>query len=260
MTPTAGPLLALETAPSADLPSGSPAAALVVAVGLLVVVGLVVTDYRRFRRYDDRTSWWRWRRWTVGRRWRRLQGYLVNRVLLSHLSLIKAVFVLGVTGVAYLVADSNAVVAAATVLYASMLFFDGLLERAALVIEDGDVFRHTIDDELDFVHVDVTVLNAGRATAEEISIKARVVDPVRDRETQWHRPQDGSDEPLESRLSREYTIFIEPTRYNTDRMAGGYSGREWVEIRVDTPYQRVSTWLYERLSDAYASEATPVEG
>lgn len=216
------------------------------------------------------TTWWQWRRWTLRRMYRQFKSDLLVGKISSHTFLIKSLIAFSL--VAALVISmrrysspssstglDQQILVAATAFYATMIYFDGQFQFAALRHRDRGVTISSSSVDMDMLQVSMELYNGGALTAESIEAQMTVVDPVRDRSTWSHDPElsgvgeseDNATDPLKSGYSRKVSFGFIPSQSEIERirMEDEYGVDPWAEIRITSPEQMTATWIYVPLRD-----------
>lgn len=230
-----------------------------------------------YRLYKDRTiildggeefsmtTWRQWRQWTLRRMYRQFKSdFLVGKIS-SHTFLIKSLIAFGL--VAALVISmrrfsspssppglDQQILVAATAFYATMIYFDGRFQFAALRHRDRGVKIISSSVDMDMIQVSMKLYNDGELTAESIQAQMTVIDPVRDRSTWSHNAEmsglgdseENATDPLKSGYSREIAFSFIPGQSEIERirMEDEYGADPWAEIKITSPEQMTATWIY----------------
>jgi hypothetical protein len=249
----------------------------VLAFGILLVVRYK-RDYHRLKTerskergespvekwYNKQTisTWMRWRRWTLTRYYHILKGFLLVRVISTYSYFFKGTIAIGVALLAYDFADRSAVVAGATVFYASMLFFESRFTYAALWPTDIDKHRRGIEGMMDSAYCNLEIANLGDSDARKVQTNIRIIDPVRDVETGLLdgdisvEDDETLSDPIESGLSREFKYFV--TSDSRSRNSEFYRTKlndylgmtPWAVIDFRTPDALTTTRIYIPISES----------
>ncbi|WP_154658662.1 hypothetical protein [Halopiger djelfimassiliensis] len=242
---------------------------------LLLFIGVILSF--AYRLYQDRTiimeggeefsvtTWWQWRQWSLRRMYRQFKSDLLIGRVSSHTFLIKSLIAFGL--VAALVISMRRVsspssppgldqqiLVAATAFYATMIYFDGRFQFAALRHRDRGVTISSSSVDMDMLQVSMELYNDGALTAESIEAKMTVVDPVRERSTWSHNAEisglneseENATDPLKSGYSREIAFSFIPSQSEIERirMEDEYGVDPWAEIKITSPEQMTATWIY----------------
>ncbi|MDL0123660.1 hypothetical protein [Halobacterium salinarum] len=235
-----------------------------------------------YRLYQDRTilldggaefsisTWWRWRRGTLRRMYRQFKSALLVGKISSHTFLIKSLIALGLIAALVISMRKSSspssptgldqqILVAATVFYATMIYFEGRFEYAALRPEDVNVTLFKEEEAMPTTNTSLVVSNSGEVTATNITAEMKIIDLVRNTSTFTHvaytHPAADTDaeasDPLESGRRREITfLFNSPkNEFERTKMEDEYGIDPWVQIEIDSPDQRTSTWVYRSLKD-----------
>ena len=215
-------------------------------------------------------TWLRWRRWTLRRMYRQLKSILLVGKISSHTFLIKSLIVFGLIAVLVIAMRKSSspssptgldqqILVAATVFYATMIYFEGRFEYAALRPEDVNVTLLKEGEAMPTTNVSLVLLNGGEVTATDITAEMKIIDPTRNTSTFPHdaytHPAADTDaeasDPLESGRRREITFLFNSPKNELERtkMEDEYGIDPWVQIEIDSPNQRTSTWVYRSLRD-----------
>jgi len=252
-------------------------------IGVILALG--------YRLYQDRliiledgkefsvTTWWQWRQWTVRRMYRQFKSdFLVGKIS-SHTFLIKSLIAFGL--VAALVISmrrfsspsspaglDQQILVAATAFYATMIYFDGRFQFAALRHQDRSVTISSSSVDMDMLQVSMELYNDGALTAESIEAQMTVVDQVRDRSTWSHNAEMGglgeseenATDSLKSGYSREIAFSFIPSQSEIERirMEDEYGVDPWAEIKITSPEQMTATWIYVPLRNEKAIDMDQV--
>lgn len=265
--------------------------AVLCAVPLLFIGVILGFGYRL---YHDRTiilesgrefslaMWGQWRQWTLRRMYRQFKSTLLVRVISSHTFLIKSLIALGLIIALVLAMRRSAspssptgldqqILVAATVFYATMIYFEGRFEYAALRAAGVDVSLFKEKGAMPTTNTSLVLFNGGEVTATDITAEMKIIDPARNTSTFTHdaythpaadTDADASD-PLESGRRREITfLFNSPkNEFERTRMEDEYGIDPWLQIEIDSPDQCTSTWVYRSLRDMEPVDLdTVVEG
>lgn len=149
--------------------------------------------------------------------------------------------------------------ATATVFYATMIYFDGRFEVAALRYRDRSISMYKNNDTMPVLHISMSIFNDGDITAEKIEAEMTVIDPVRGKSTFSHEAEihslndtdDNATAPLAERHSREITFqfILSNSEIERIRIGDRYGIDPWAVIKIDSPEQITTTWIYLRLRD-----------
>ena len=162
------------------------------------------------------------------------------------------------------------ILVAATVFYATMIYFEGRFEYAALRPEDVNVTLFTEDGAMPTTNTSLVLFNGGEVTATDITAEMKIIDPVRNTSTFTHNaythPAADTDaaasDPLESGRRREVTFLFNSSEHEFERtrMDDKYGIDPWVQIEIDSPDQRTSTWIYRSSVDHIGLEEVSALG
>jgi hypothetical protein len=269
--------------------SGIPSAVLW-AAPLLFTGVIVALGYRLYRDWTivldgegefSLTMWWQWRQWTLRRMCRQFKSALLVGMFSSHTFLIKSLISLGlIAGLVVAMRKSASpssstgldqqILVAATVFYATMIYFEGRFEYASLRPEDVNVTLFKEAEAMPSTNTSLEVFNGGEVTATDITAEMKIIDPVRNKSTFTHdaytHPAADTDaeasDPLESGRRREITfLFNSPkNEFERTKMEDEYGIDPWVQIEIDSPGQRTSTWVYSSLRDVDPVDVDEVVG
>jgi len=118
--------------------------------------------------------------------WLRLYSRTINRIY-THRWWVHSISALGLAVGGGMIARESAVVAGATVFYASMLFVQTLRDRPAAKIES---IRAKNPPEMNPpINVSFQLKNTGEAEIERGVAMVRIRDPVEQQKTEWHREE-----------------------------------------------------------------------
>lgn len=216
------------------------------------------------------STWQRWRRWTAQRMYRQLNSALLVGKISSHTFLIKSLVAFGlIVGLVIAIRQSSPsssptgldqqILVAATVFYATMIYFEGRFEYAALRPENVDVTLYNNNGAMPTVNTSLTLFNNGEITATDITAQMKIIDPVRNTSTFTHdayaHPVANKDtkvgDPLESGRRREINFLFDSleNEFERTRMGDKYGIDPWIQIEIDSPDQRTSTWVYRSLKN-----------
>lgn len=207
-----------------------------------VILGLV------YRLYKDRniildgsvdfsmSTWYRWRRWTLRRMYHQFKSALLVGKISSHTFLIKSLIVFGLIAALIIAMRRSSspssptgldqqILVAATVFYATMIYFEGRFEYAALRPEDVNVTLFKEEGAMPTTNTSLVLFNDGEVTATDIRAQMKIIDPVRDTSTFTHdaytHPAAGTDakasDPLNSRRRREVTFLFNSPKNEFER-------------------------------------------
>lgn len=162
------------------------------------------------------------------------------------------------------------ILVAATVFYATMIYFEGRFEYAAVRPEDVNVTLFKEEGAMPTTNTSLVLFNSGEVTATNITAQMKIIDPVRNTSTFTHdaytHPAADTDarasDPLESGRRREITfLFNSPkNEFERTKMEDNYGVDPWVQIEIDSPEQRTSTWVYRSLRDVDIVDVDNVVG
>lgn len=239
--------------------------AVILVASVLVVgtPGIYFPDRESIREYKQRHGvsasefkiWLRWRRWTILRIGRRVKYWFVISVIGAHSASARVGIALGLTAISYSLAQETAVVAAATVFYATMLFLTDQFDYPAMRVTKRHVSKIPWKgDPIWTANALVEVRNEGSETANDIQAGIRVVDPIKNMATRWDKPgnhitassKSELASPLEPGRQRRYTFNLRPNRRDIIRFRGSYSRAAWIEIMIHSDDQPATTWMYRR--------------
>jgi hypothetical protein len=214
--------------------------------------------------------------------YRQFKSALLVRVISSHIFLIKSLTALGLIVALVIAMRSSAspssptgldqqILVAATVFYATMIYFEGRFEYAALRAEDVNITLFKEEEAMPTTNTSLVLFNGGEVTATDITAEMKIIDPARNTSTFTHdaytHPAADTDaeagDPLESGRRREITfLFNSPkNEFERTKMEDEYGIDPWMQIETDSPNQRTSTWVYRSLRDVDPVDlATVVEG
>jgi len=269
--------------------SGIPSAVLCAAP--LLFIGVILgLGYRLYRDWTiildgggefSLAMWWQWRQWTLRRMYRQFKSALLVRVISSHTFLIKSLTTLGLIAALVIAMRSSAspssptgldqqILAAATVFYATMIYFEGRFEYAALRAEDVNITLFKEEEAMPTTNTSLVLFNGGEVTASDITAEMKIIDPARNASTFTHdaytHPAADTDteasDPLESGRRREITfLFNSPkNEFERTKMEDEYGIDPWMQIEIDSPNQRTSTWVYRSLRDVDPVDLDTVVG
>lgn len=254
-------------------------------IGVIIILG--------YRLYKDRAiildggvefsmlAWWRWRRETLRRVYRQFKSSLLVGKISSHTFLIKSLIVLGLIVVLVIAMRRSSspssptgldqqILVAATVFYATMIYFEGRFEYAALRPEEVNITLFKEEGAMPTASASLVLFNDGEVTATDITAHMKIIDPVRNTSTFTHdaytHPTADTDaqasDPLESGRQRKITfLFNSPkNEFERTKMEDEYGIDPWVQIEIDSPDQRTSTWVYRSLRDVEPVDVHNVVG
>jgi hypothetical protein len=196
------------------------------------------------------------------------------RVISTYSYFLKGVVAVGVALLAYDLADRSAVVAGATVFYASMLFFESRFTYAALWPTNIDKHRSKKEGMMDSAYCNLDIANIGDSNARRIQTDIRIIDPVRDIETGLLdndisvEDEVSLSDPIEAGLSREFKYFITTDARSSNswfyrtKMNDRLGVTPWAVIDFRTPDALTMTRVYvpipesERISLNAIAEGT----
>lgn len=245
-----------------------------------------------YRLHQDRTiildggaefsisTWWRWRQRTIRRMYRQFKSALLVGKISSHTFLIKSLIALGLIAALVIAMRKSSpssptgldqqILVAATVFYATMIYFEGRFEYAAVRPEDVNVTLFKEEGAMPTTNTSLVLFNSGEVTATNITAQMKIIDPVRNTSTFTHdaytHPAADTDarasDPLESGRRREITfLFNSPkNEFERTKMEDNYGVDPWVQIEIDSPEQRTSTWVYRSLRDVDIVDVDNVVG
>jgi hypothetical protein len=252
-------------------------------IGVILALG--------YRLYRDRTiildgveefsmaTWWHWRQWTLRRMYRQFKSNLLVGKISSHTFFIKSLIAFGLVAALvismrrYSSPSSSAgldqqILVAATAFYATMIYFDGRFQFAALRHRDCGVTISSSSVDMDMLQVSMELYNAGALTAESIQAQMTVVDPVRDRSTWSHnaemndlgQSEENATDSLKSGYSREIAFSFIPSQSEIERirMEDEYGVDPWAKIKITSPEQMTATWIYVPLRNEETIEMDQV--
>lgn len=219
-------------------------------------------------------TWVRWRRWTLNRYYHKLRGILLVRLISTYSYVLKGAVAVGLALFAYDLADRSAVVAGATVFYASMLFFESRFTHAALWPSNIDKHRSKKEGRMDSAYCNLDIANIGDGDARKIQTDIHIIDPVRDTETGLLDDDISVDDdvslsdPIETGLSREFKYFVTTDDRSSNswlyqiKMNDRLGVTPWAVIDFRTPDALTMTRVYvpipesERISLDAIAEGT----
>ncbi|WP_143416445.1 hypothetical protein [Halobacterium hubeiense] len=202
--------------------------------------------------------------------YRQFKSALLVGKISSHTFLIKSLIALGLIAVLVISMRKSSspssptgldqqILVAATVFYATMIYFEGRFEYAALRPEDVNVTLFKEEEAMPTTNTSLVVSNSGEVTATDITAEMKIIDLARNTSTFTHvaytHPAADTDaeasDPLESGRRREITfLFNSPkNEFERTKMEDEYGIDPWVQIEIDSPDQRTSTWVYRSLKD-----------
>lgn len=244
----------------------------VVSVIFLVILAvLYLRDYSRLKkeRSEERgedpignlyhqkaiSAWVDWRRWTFSRYYHKIRNFILIRTLSANTTILKGVFGVGLALGAYSVAEKSAVVAGATVFYATLLFIESRYSYAALWPVDIDMRRYGIEDEMDNVSGTLEIVNIGEDSARDIQTQMHVIDPVRQVKTSLLEDDISTDdtnisEPLESGLSRKFRYTLDDGEFYRTKLKDRLGISPWAVIDLRTPDALTVTRVYVPLPES----------
>lgn len=243
----------------------------VLVVGFLLLNVLFLLGYRLYR---DRNiiqnggemfslrKWWHWRRWSLRRMYRQFKSYLLIGKISSHIFMMKSLSAFGLIAGLIVAMQRYAptstldqqILVAATTFYATMLYFDGRFQFAALRYQNQNVTICSSYVDMDMVQISLELYNDGAITAEHIEAEMTVIDPVRERSTWSHDAEIGglndskenATDSLKPSYSRDITFSFIPSENEIERirMEDSYGIDPWAKIRITSPEQMTTTWIY----------------
>lgn len=202
--------------------------------------------------------------------YRQFKSALLVGKISSHTFLIKSLIAFGLIAVIVIAMRKSSspasptgldqqLLVVATVFYATMIYFEGRFEYAALRPEKVNVTLFNNEEAMPTTSTSLVLFNDGEVTATNITAQMKIVDPVRDTSTFTHdaytHPAEDTDakvsDPLESGRRREITfLFNSPkNEFERTKMEDKYGIDPWMQIEIDSPEQRTSTWVHRSLKD-----------
>jgi len=183
------------------------------------------------------------------------------RVISAYSYLLKGTIAIGVAVHAYNLANRSAVVAGATVFYASMLFFESRFTYAALWPTNIDKHRRGIKGMMDSAYCNLKIANIGDSDARKIQTNIRIIDPVRDVETglldgDISVDDENLSDPIETGLSREFKYFVTTdarssnSEFYRTKLNDHLGVTPWAVIDFRTPDALAMTRIYVPISES----------
>ncbi|WP_181685975.1 hypothetical protein [Halorhabdus salina] len=200
--------------------------------------------------------------------YRQFKSALLVGKISSHTFLIKSLFTLGLIAALVIAMRKSSspssptgldqqILVAATVFYATMIYFEGRFEYAALRPEDVNVTLFKNEGAMPTTNTSLVLFNGGEVTATDITAQMKIIDPVRNTSTFTHDAfthptadtDAGASDALESGRRRKITFLFNSPKNEIERtkMEDEYGIDPWVQIEIDSPDQRTSTWVYRSL-------------
>jgi hypothetical protein len=174
--------------------------------------------------------------------------------LFAHLPVLKIIAAVIIAIVAYLTTEKSSTVAAATVLYASVLTFRELGDYASLRLKIDSKNRWAEKNRIDDLQASIKVDNVGPVDARRIDLSAVCIDPIRNKSTELIETSynDGDLDPDNFKLNRGLSENFRVNASGNANKSDGYQLQmfdrvgihPWLVIKANSPDSFMTSTLY----------------